>query len=85
MVESTVNNCHYESVTTNVRMPLYREIQRLCFYVWFVRQITDSNGCTFAYWAWLFKKFYADQWDQAKATKSSFRLFVKVSKCYNFH
>ena len=39
MVESTVNNCHYESVTTNVRMPLYREIQELCFYVWFVGQI----------------------------------------------
>ena len=48
MVESTVNNCHYESVTTNVRMPLYRENQGLCFYVWFVWQIMDSNGRTFA-------------------------------------
>ena len=49
MVESTVNNCHYESVTTIVRMPLYREIQGLCFYVWFVRKIMDSHGGTLPY------------------------------------
>ena len=30
MVESTVNNCHYESVTTIVQMPLCRENQGLC-------------------------------------------------------
>ena len=29
-------------------MPLYREIQGLCFYVWFVGQIMDSNKCSFA-------------------------------------
>ena len=27
-----VNNCHYESITTKVWMPLHREIQGLCFY-----------------------------------------------------
>ena len=52
MVESTVNNCHYESVTTIVRMPLYREIQGLCFYVWFVGQIMDSHGRTFAFFVY---------------------------------
>ena len=46
VVESTVNNCHYESTTTQVWMPLYREIQGLHFYVWFVRQIMDSKGHT---------------------------------------
>ena len=68
MVESTVNNCHYESVTTNVWMALYRELQGLRFYVWFVGQIIDSNECTFTLFVyymyfllgkkqWLFKKF----------------------------
>ena len=71
VVESTVNNSHYEIVATNVRMPVYRAIQGFCFYVWFVGQIMDSSGCTFAlfvyytntcifYWErnteWLFKK-----------------------------
>ena len=48
MVESTVDNCHYESVTTKVQvqMPLYREIQGLYFYAWFVRVIMDSNEYT---------------------------------------
>ena len=39
MVESTVNNCHYESVTTEIQMPLYREIHGPCFYVWFVSKL----------------------------------------------
>ena len=63
MVDSTVNNYHYESVTTKVLMPLCREMQGLCFYAWFVRLIIDSNGCTFALFVyldkkqWLFKKY----------------------------
>ena len=48
VVESTVNNCHYESVATEIQMPLYREIHGPCFYVRFVRQIMDSNESTFA-------------------------------------
>ena len=31
MVESTVNSCHYESVTIKIWMPLYKEIHGLCF------------------------------------------------------
>ena len=48
MVESTVNHYHYESDTTIIRLSLSREIQRLCFYAWFIRQIIDSNRYTFA-------------------------------------
>ena len=48
MVESTVNNCNYENVTTIVQMPLYREIQGPCFYVWLVGKIMDSHRGTFA-------------------------------------
>ena len=83
MVESTVNNCHYESVTAIVRMPLYREIQGLCFYVWFVGKIMDLTGGTFAPYLYItqihvfsigqetmaVQKKLTDQWDQAKATK----------------
>ena len=42
-----MNNCHYESVTTKVLIPLYREIQGFVF-LWFVWQIMDSNKCSFA-------------------------------------
>ena len=34
------------TVTTKVQMPLHREIQGLCFYTWFVRQIMN---CTLSY------------------------------------
>ena len=52
MVESTVNNCHYESVIITFRMPLCREIQGLCFYAWFAMQIMDFNEHTFALFAY---------------------------------
>jgi len=32
-----------------IQMALSREIQGLCFYALFVRQIIDSYGCTFAF------------------------------------
>jgi len=48
-LDSTVNHCHYEDDTTIIRMALSKEIQGLRFYVWFVGQIIDSNGCTFAF------------------------------------
>ena len=49
VVDSTVNHFHYEDDTTIIRMALSKEIQGLHFYVWFVRQIIDSNGCTFVF------------------------------------
>ena len=49
MVESTVNNSHYESVTTNVRIPVYREIQGLCFCVWFVGKLWILAGALLPY------------------------------------
>jgi len=49
VVDSTVNHCHYESDTTMIQMAMSGEIKGLCFYAWFVRQIIDSNGCTFAF------------------------------------
>ena len=61
MVDSTVNHCHYEDDTTIIRMALSKEIQGLCFYVWFVRQITDSYGCTFTFSKYNTKYMYF-QW-----------------------
>jgi len=64
VVDSTVSHCHYEDDATIIWMALSKEIQRLGFYVLFVGQIIDSNGCTFAFKmhvfpmdkkAWLFK------------------------------
>ena len=49
MVDSTVNHYHCKDDTTIIRMALSKEIQGFRFYVWFVGQIVDSNGCTFAF------------------------------------
>jgi len=43
-MESTVNHWHYDSDGTTIWVLVSIEIQGLCFYVWFVRQIIDSKG-----------------------------------------
>ena len=80
-MKSTVNHCHYEIDATIIWMSLSGEIQKLCFYAWFVRQIIYSNTigtllansintCIF-YWARNngCSKILTDQWAQAKDTK----------------
>jgi len=49
VVDSTVIHCLYEGDTTIIRMALPKKIQGLRFYVQFVRQIIDSNGCAFVF------------------------------------
>ena len=49
MVESTVNNFRYESVTTNVWMPLYRESQRLYFHVGLLGKLWILIGALLPY------------------------------------
>ena len=61
MVELTVNHCQYEGDTTIIRVALSREIHGLCFYVWFVGQIIDSNRCTFVFFEYNPKCMYF-QW-----------------------
>ena len=79
VVESTVNHFHYVIDATIIWISLSREIQGLCFYVWFVRQITDSN-CLFLFTTqmhvfsmvkkqWLCKKFYLVSWTKLKLPK----------------
>jgi len=53
-----VNHCHYEGDTTIIQMALSIEIHGLCFYVWFVGQIIDSNGCTLAFFEYNPKCMY---------------------------
>ena len=61
MADSTVNHCHYEDDRTIMRMALSKEIQGFRLYVWFVGQIIDSNGCSFAFSEYYTKHMYF-QW-----------------------
>ena len=65
VVDSTDNHCHYEDDTTVIWMALSKEIQGLHFYAWFVRQIIDSNGCTFAFSKYNTKCMYF-QWTKKR-------------------
>ena len=64
MVDSFVDHYHYEDDTTMIRMALSKEIQGLCFYVWFVRQIIDSAH-TFAFSKYNTKCMYF-QWTRKR-------------------
>ena len=87
MVESTANNCHYESVTKKIWMPLHREIQGVLLYM-----VCRANygfqwvhSALFVYIVntyfllgknrWLFKKFLTDQWELQKEHEVVFSCF----------